>query len=108
MVNGNSTEIQLAGEKQVEIWLADNGYGKIEINLSSSKERLMKAEGIKEKILIRVSTFTQPHRPFKLSDFEIDKLTRRAAKLKLVAYAAYVVLNEKHELSKEIVWERLR
>jgi hypothetical protein len=107
MVNGNSAEIQLAGEKHVESWLSGNGYNNIEKQVFPSNERLIKAAGVKENILIRVSTFVHPHRPFKLSDFETDKLTRKASKLKLTAYAAYVVLNAANELAEEIVWERL-
>lgn len=107
MVNGNLTEIQLVGEKQVELWLVNNGYNNVLKETLQPGESSLKATGSIENILIQVKTFSHPHRPFKLSDFEVDRLTRRASKMKLIAYVAYVVLNDKNELAEEINWERL-
>ncbi|MEP7254625.1 MAG: hypothetical protein ABI666_02560 [Ferruginibacter sp.] len=107
MANTDLTEIQLNGEKQVELWLSSNGYNPISKETLQPGESGLKAMGSVENILIQVRTFLHPHRPFKLSEFEVDRLTRRAAKLKLVAYAAYIVLNEKNELAEDITWERL-
>jgi len=107
MVNGNLTEIHSKGEKQVELWLVNNGYNNVSKEPLHPGETGLKATGSVEDILIQVRTFLHPHRPFKLSDFEVDRLIRRASKMKLVAYVAYVVLNEKSELVGEINWERL-
>ena len=107
MVNGNLAEIHLKGEKQVELWLVKNGYNNVFKELLQPGENGLKATGSVEDILIQVRTFLHPHRPFKISDCEVDRLIRRASTLKLVAYAAYVVLDEKNELVGEINWERL-
>ncbi len=107
MVNGNLAEIHLEGEKQVKLWLVNNGYNNVLKELLQPGETGLIATGSIEDILIQVKTFLHPHRPFKLSDFEVDRLIRRAAKMKLVAYAAYVVLDEKNQLVGEIKWERL-
>ena len=107
MINRGLTEIQLTGEKQVELWLLSNGYNNVLREALQVDESGLKATGSIENILVQVRTFLHPHRPFKLSDYEIDKLTRRASKLKLTAYAAYVVLDDKNNLVEEIIWERL-
>ena len=107
MVNRTLTEIQLTGEKQVELWLSSNGYSHISKETLQPGESGLKATGSIENILIQVRTFLHPHRPFKLSDFEVDRLTRRASKLKLIAYAAYVVLDDNNEIVGEINWERV-
>lgn len=107
MVNGNLAEIHLEGGKQVELWLVNNGYNNVLKELLQPGETGLKATGGVENILIQVRTFQQPHRPYKLSDFEVDRLIRRAAKMMLIAYVAYVVLDEKNQLAGEIKWERL-
>ncbi|MEO7306946.1 MAG: hypothetical protein ABIR78_10160 [Ferruginibacter sp.] len=107
MTNSGSPEIKLAGEKKVEQWLNDNGYTDVSIETLHSNEHAIKATGTVENILVQVSSFLHPHRPFKLSDYEIDLLTRRAARMNLVAYAAYVILDDKRDLIEEINWERL-
>ena len=107
MVNRTLIEIQLTGEKQVELWLANNGYTHISKEPLQPGELGLRASGSIENILVQVKAFLHPHRPFKLSDFEVDRLTRRASKLKLIAYAAYVVLDDKNSLVEEINWERL-
>ncbi|MEO6252858.1 MAG: hypothetical protein ABIO79_06115 [Ferruginibacter sp.] len=107
MTNSGAPEIKLAGEKKVEKWLNDNGYTNVSIEALHSTERAIKAWGTVEHILVQVSTFLHPHRPFKLSDYEIDLLTRRAAKMELVAYVAYIILDDEGELAEEINWERL-
>ncbi len=107
MVNPEIAKIQHAGEKLVEAWLISNGYNHVEKESTHSKEPHLRANGIKENILIQVRTFVHPHRPFKFSDFEIDKLTRRAVKLNLIAYAAYVVVDANNDLVGDITWERL-
>jgi hypothetical protein len=107
MVNFGLPQIKLAGEHQVQQWLTENGYTEILKENLHSREYAIKALGITESILVQVRTFLHPHRPFKLSDYEIDLLTRRASKLSLVAYAAYVVLDVTGNLAQEIIWERL-
>ena len=107
MTNSGSPEIKLIGEKKVEQWLNDNAYTNISIETLHSTEHAIKAKGTVENILVQVRSFLHPHRPFKLSDFEIDLLTRRAAKMELVAYVAYVILDDKGGLVEEIIWERL-
>ena len=107
MTNSGLSEIKLAGEKKVEQWLNENGYTDVSIETLHSTEHGIKATGTIENILVQVKTFLHPHRPFKFSDYEIDLLTRRAAKMELVAYAAYVILDYKGDLAEEINWERL-
>jgi len=107
MTNSGSPEINLAGEKKVEQWLNDNGYTNVLIEKLHSTEHGIKATGTLENILVQVRTFLHPHRPFKLSDFEIDLLTRRAVKMGSVAYVAYVILDDKGDLVEDINWERL-
>jgi len=107
MVNFGSSEIKLEGEKLVEQWLTDNGYTVVFKETLQSNEYGISATGKTEDILVQVRSFLHPHRPFKLSDFEVDLLTRRASKLKLVAYAAYVVLDANGNLVGDINWVRL-
>ena len=107
MINSDLPEINLTGEKKVKQWLAENGYTNISEELLNATEFGLKAKGSIEDILVQVKTFLHPHRPFKLSDYQIDLLIRRAAKLNMVAYAAYVVLDANTELLEEINWERL-
>ncbi len=107
MKNSGLSKIDQAGENHVEKWLVENGYSNIsKVSLQANKEGLT-ATGRMEHILVQVQTFINPHRPYKLSDFEIDLLVRRAAKLESIAYAAYVVLDDAGTLAEEITWERL-
>ena len=108
MSNFGLPEIKLSGEKQVEHWLADNDYSNVSKEILQLNELALKATGKIENILVQVRTFLYPCRPFKLSEYEIDLLVRRANKLKLAAYAAYVVLDNSGNLVGEIHWERLR
>ncbi|HEX2682712.1 MAG TPA: hypothetical protein VHL77_02195 [Ferruginibacter sp.] len=107
MMNPGSPEFKHAGEHIVEQWLKNNGYTNVSRETLQSTEIAIKAIGTVENILVQVRTFLHPQRPFKLSDYEIDILTRRAARMQLVAYAAYVVLNENEEVVDEINWERV-
>lgn len=100
-------EIKLTGEKHIEHWLADNGYSDVSKETLQLHEFGLIATGKLENILIQVRTCLFPNRPFKLSEYEVDILTRRANKLKAAAYAAYVVLGDNGKLSGEINWERL-
>lgn len=97
----------LAGDKQVEKWLIQNGYSKIEKLELQLNDLAFKAEGNIQHILVQVKTFLHPNRLYKLSDFETDLLIRRAVKLQAVAYVAYVILDYKGKLMEEIKWERL-
>lgn len=101
-------EIMLFGEKHIEQWLADNGYSNVSKEALQLNELALKATGKTENIMIQVRTFLYPNRPFKLSEYEVDLLTRRAGKLKFAAYAAYVVLDKNGNLAGEICWERFR
>ncbi len=108
MHNNDQPGIKLAGEKHVEQWLTNNGYINIEKEDLLTHEPVLSATGSIENILVRVSTFVYPNRPFKLSDFEADVLTRRAGKQQLAAYAAYVVIDANNELFEDIKWDRLQ
>ena len=107
MADSGLPEIKLAGEKHVVTWLTENGYTDVLIETLKSDEYALNASGKIENILVQVRTFLHPHRPFKLSNYEVDLISRRAAKLKLVAYAAYVILNTDGNLNEDIIWERL-
>ena len=107
MRNLNLAGLEPAGEKHVEIWLIDNGYTNIIKETVQPDEVIIKATGTLENIIIRVKTFLHPHNPFKLSEYDVDRLTRKAINIKHVPYAAYVVLDDKYDLAGEIIWERL-
>ncbi len=107
IMNPDLPGIKESGETLVQQWLTANGYTNIENETLLLNEQGMKALGTIKNILILTRTFLHPNRPFKISDYEIDILTRRAARLKLVAYVAYVILNSDNELAEEIQWERL-
>lgn len=95
------------GEKLVEKWLTENGYTDIQKEPLLLNEQGLKACGTVENILVQIRSFLHPNRPFKISDYEVDILTRRAAKLNLVAYIAYVLLDNSGNLTEEINWQRL-
>lgn len=107
MVNSDLPEIKLAGEKLVEKWLIENNYSDVQKEAFLSNEHCLKASGTVENILVIIRTFLHPNRPFKISEYEVDTLIRRAAKLNLIAYAAYVMIDSQGNLSEEINWERL-
>ena len=107
MVNPRVTEIQNIGENQVEVWLKNNGYTNVSRETIQAGEWGLSAKGNVENVLIQVKAFLHPHRPFKMSDFEVDRLVRRASKQQLIAYAAYIVLDDKNNPVGEISWERL-
>lgn len=100
-------EIRLAGEKHVLHWLTENGYSNVLKETLHSNDHALRATGRAENILVQIRAFLHPHRPFKLSEYEVDLLTRRASKLKSIAYAAYVVLDDSGNLLEDINWERL-
>ena len=107
MENYYLPEINPTGQKYVESWLAENGYFDIKRQLLQSNEYGFIAKSKNESPLIQVRTFLHPQRPFKLSDFEIATLAGKALKLGLVAYAAYVTIDEENNLVGDIIWERL-
>lgn len=107
MENYYLPKINATGQKHVERWLSENGYFDIRKELLQVNDHGFFAKGRIENILIQIRTFLHPQRPFKLSDFEIEALSLKAAKLGLVAYAAYVTIDEAGELAGEIIWERL-
>lgn len=107
MIDSCLPEINLIGEKYVEQWLTENGYSNIIKVPMQANESGLVATGRIENILLMVRTFLHPHKAYKLSDYEVDLLTRRATKLKLVAYAAYAVTDKCGKLTEEITWERL-
>jgi hypothetical protein len=100
-------DIMFSAEKHVEKWLADNGYSNISKEILQVNELALKGTGKIENILVQVKTFLSPNRPYKLSEYEADLLTRRANKLRCAAYAAYLVLDSNGNLVGEIKWERL-
>jgi hypothetical protein len=107
MENYYLPEINPIGRKHVETWLSENGYFDIKQELLQSNDYGFTAKGKIESILVQVRTFLHPQRPFKLSDFEINALSAKAGKQGLVAYAAYVIVDENNNLSSDIVWDRL-
>ncbi len=98
---------KVAAEKHIKSWLIENGYSDITKELLAAKENALKANGKTENILVQIRAYSHPHRPFKLSEFEADVLSRRAKKLKAIAYAVYVILDDDGELSEELIWDRL-
>lgn len=101
-------EAKLAGEKHVELWLTENGYTNIVKEELRLNEKMLLAKGNIEHILVHVITCIHPNRPYKLSEFEADVVTRRAAKLQVTAYAAYVVIDTNNDLFEDIRWDRLK
>lgn len=107
MNNPDLPEISRIGEKHVENWLIENGYADFKTDKLRTNVHALQATGNMQSVLVLVRTVLHPHRPLKFSDYEIDFLKRRAAEKKLVAYAAYVAINENQDLAGEINWERL-
>ncbi len=107
MENYYLPEINVIGFNHVEKWLIENGYFNINKALLQSNDYGFTAKGKIEGILVQIRTFLHPQRPFKLSDFEINALAAKAVKLGLVAYAAYVIVDEEDNLASDILWERL-
>jgi hypothetical protein len=107
MENYYLPELNAIGQKHVESWLNENGYSDITKELFQSNDYGFIAKGSIESLVVQIRTFLHPQRPFKLSDFEVDLLTARAAKLGIVAYAAYVIVDGENNLAEEIIWERL-
>jgi hypothetical protein len=107
MENYYLPEINLIGQKHVESWLGENGYSDIAKELLQLNDYGFTAKGKIESVLVQVRTFLHPQRPFKLSDYEMNALSSKALKLGLVAYAAYVTVDEQSNLLGEIIWERL-
>ena len=107
MKNYYLPEINPIGQNHIERWLTENGYSDIRKEQLHSNDYGFIAKGKTESLLVQVRTFLHPQRSFKLSDFEIDALTVKAGKLGLVAYAAYVTVDEANKLTAEIEWERL-
>ena len=107
MTNSGLPKLIQMGEKYIIDWLTENGYCDIiKEPLQLNQEGFM-ATGKLENILVQARFFLHPHKPYKLSDYEMDLLTRRAIKLGSIAYAAYLVLDEAGKLVNEIIWERL-
>lgn len=107
MENYYLPEMNVIGLKHVENWLKENGYFDINKKLLQSNDFGFIAKGKIENICVQIRTFLYPQRPFKLSDFEINALSVKAVKLGLVAYAAYVIVDEKDNLAADIIWVRL-
>lgn len=107
MLNSDLPEIKETGEKLIVKWLTENGYSSVKKETLLLHEQALKAIGPVQNILVQIRTFLHPNRPFKISDYEADILTRRAAKLNLTAYVAYVIIDSSGNLSEEINWERL-
>ena len=107
MLDSALPQINLIGEKYVEEWLTENGYSNILKVPMQANENGLVATGRIDNILVLVRSFLHPNSPYRISEYEMDLLTRRATKLKLVAYAAYAVLDDNGKLTQEITWERL-
>ncbi len=107
MENYYLPDINPVGQKHVESWLSANGYSDITTEQLQLNEYGFIARGSVEGILVQIRTFLHPQRTFRLSDFEINALSIKAVKLGLVAYAAYVTIDEENNLAGDITWERL-
>ena len=107
MENYYLPEINVIGCKHIEEWLIENRYFDIKKELLQSNDYGFTAKGKIEGIFVQIRTFLHPQRPFKLSDFELNALSAKAVKLGLVAYAAYVIVDEEDNLAADIIWERL-
>ena len=107
MENYYSPEINPVGQKHVESWLTANGYFDIAKEQIQFNDYGFSAKGNLESILVQTRTFLHPQRTFKLSDFEINSLSARAAKLGLVAYVAYITVDDENNIAGDIIWERL-
>jgi hypothetical protein len=107
MENYYLPEFNAIGLKHVESWLSENGYSHIAKELLQANDYGFTAKGSIESLIVQIRTFLHPQRHLKLSDFEIDFLTAKAAKLGLIAYAAYVIVDGENNLAGEIIWERL-
>ena len=107
MENYYLPEINVIGLKHIEEWLIENGYFDIKKELLQSNDYGFTAKGKIEDILVQIRTFVYPQRPFKISDFEINALSAKAVKMGLVAYSAYVIVDEEDKLAADIMWERL-
>lgn len=107
MENFYLPEINQRGHKHVENWLNENGYSDICEEMLKPNVYGYFAKGRIENVIIQITTFLHPQRPFKLSDLEIEILTAKAVKLGTVAYAAYVTVDDKNALVGEIIWDRL-
>lgn len=107
MKNPDLPELNRIGEKHVVDWLAENGYWDIKIDKLRTNLNALQASGKMQSVLVLVRTVLHPHRPLKYSSHELDILTRRAVEKQLVAYAAYVSIDNNNDLAGEISWERL-
>lgn len=107
MRNASPASIDQVGENIIESWLLNNEYTDIIKESISQRNSILKAHSRLQNILLQVKTFRLPQRPYKLSEYEIDKLVRRALNADLVAYVAYVVVDDNDQLAEEIAWERL-
>lgn len=99
--------LHATGQKHVEDWLKKNSYTDIRKEPLQVKEDGFIARGKQESLLVQVRTFLHPQRPFRLNDFEHKTLISKASKLGLVAYAAYVTVDDADGLAGDIIWERL-
>jgi hypothetical protein len=100
-------EIKQIGITIVEKWLSDNGYSNILPESIESDDHLLRATGKLETLLLQIKTSVFPLEPEKLSEKEIDNLTTKANYLKMIAYAAYVVIGFDGSIIGEIIWQRL-
>lgn len=95
------------GLKYVEEWLHQNGYSGISKQLLQPDDYGFIAIGQRESLLVQVRTFLHPRQPLLLSDAECDALVESAASLGLIAYAAYLIVDNENNLVGEIFWDRL-
>jgi hypothetical protein len=100
-------EIKKTGINLVEKWLYENGYSNILPESIETDEGLLRATGSLENLLLQIRTGVFPQEPEKLSEKEIDLLTTKANYLKMIAYAAYVVIGFDGKIVGEITWQRL-
>lgn len=97
----------IAGEKLVLNWLTENTFTDMVKEDFGVDEKVIIATGTLENILIRVKTVVYPQIPFKLSEYEINQITKMASGLNKKAYVAYVIIDADKNLIGEIKWKRL-
>lgn len=98
---------KVAAEKHIKSWLTENGYSDITKELLAAKENALVADGKSENIIVQIRAYNNPNSLVKLNTAEAEELRQKAKKLKAVAYAAYVILDDDGELSEDIRWDRL-
>ncbi len=101
-----ATEIGLAGERIVNVWLVDNGYS-TNLDTRQPGSTDIQASGQKTNLLVQVKSAITPNVPADLSSDEVRNIKSRASRLGFQAWAAKVVLDSQLRLIGKISWTQL-